>query len=385
MAGGFSFCGVDIDTIGLEYAPELEDTYVYRPAKPKIHDETFDGHNGGYYYGMSREPKEFVLRCFFEEKEIDRGLMAKVLSLFREGRSGKLVFDRRPWCWYYATVTECDPSGITNYLNGIIKISMKAYFPFARSELTYINRQNKDYNRAMANSGFFEAEHMIPPTELVVDEPITQKMDFLLSNPGDMPAPLGIEIAGDVGKGVIITNHSTGQAAKFVAMSQEEFDGETNYVYLDSLNGKVMTVKDGETQINFLYHDEGFIDLIPGFPIRRGIQAVSHDGEIIVYNKLYDRNRGDTREETNELLKGQYIWLNHGWHQILSVGQEYDKTDKKYYDGRYKNEHRLILEDELDNGNPEYTVICPMNRLTIEPVSTMSITRLNFKYYPTFS
>ena len=88
MTGGFSFCGTDIATIGLEYAPELENTYVYKPAKARIHEETFDGHNGGYYYGSSLEPKEFVLRCYFEEKEIDRGLMARVENLFREGRSG---------------------------------------------------------------------------------------------------------------------------------------------------------------------------------------------------------------------------------------------------------------------------------------------------------
>lgn len=386
MAGGFSFCGVDISTIGLEYAPELEDTYVYKAAKARIHEETFDGHDGGYFYGTSKEPKEFNLRCIFEEKQIDKGIIADVMALFKEGRSGKLIFDRRPWCYYYATVTELNLSEFTNYLNGIITITMKAYYPYARSEMFYAPRTHKDYYRISTNTAFMEHEKMIPPVSFCEDEPITETTELLLLNPGNEYASVGIEIAGDTGKGVTITNLTTNQTCGFVAMSEAEFDGEKNYIYLDGLNGKTISVKDGVKKNAFLYHDEGFIELYPAFPLRRNVNAAALNNEIIIFNKLYDRHSGETREETDELLRGQHIYLNGQWHEIKSVGQEYDPEDRQaYLDGRYKNEHRLIPVDTIEDCAPERTVICQLNHIIIKPVSTMKLTRLNFIYSPTFS
>lgn len=385
MTGGFSFCGVDIAEIGLEYAPELEDTYVYRAAKPKIHEETYDGHNGGYYYGMSREPKEFTLRCIFEEKEIDRGLMAKVQHLFREGKSGRLIFSRRPWCYYYVTVTELDTTGITNYLNGIIKIMMKAYYPFGRSELVAVNRQHEDYYRVMENTAFLESEEMIPPVTFC-QTPATEPFEFLLFNPGDEYAPVGIEIAGDVGKGVTITNETTNESCKFVAMSAAEFDGTNSYLYLDGMNGKCVKVNDGVSTMAFLYHDQGFISLEPAFPIRRNVRVTVDDGLVTTVNKLYDRNSGETREEAEAIFKGQYIWLQDKWRLITGIGKEYDPSDyKAYRAGQALNERHIILDDTPEERMSETTVICSMNKIKVEPVSTMNLTRLKFIYYPTFS
>lgn len=394
MKCGFSFCGIDITTIGLEYAPELEDTYVYRSSKPRIHEETYDGHDGGFFYGMSREPKEFVLRCYFEEKEIDQGIMAQIMSLFREGRSGKLIFSRRPWCWYYATVIELDTTGITNYLNGIIKITMRSYYPFARSEMLIVNRNHKDYYRLMTNSAFFEHKEMIPPTEFCTQEPMTSETEFLLANPGNEYAAVGIEIAGDVGDGVKIINHTTEETASFVAMSEAEFDGEENYIYLDGLNGKTVSIKGDQKTNGFLYHNEGFITLAPGFPCRRDIQAVISNHELVVFNKLYDRNRGETRELTEEQIKGQYIWLNGTWHEILGVGHEFEWDDEKDRNENFRekqklsfeNEHRLVVDDDLPLvSTPEDTMICQLNHIEVKPVSDMKLTRLKFIYYPTFS
>ena len=377
MAGGFSFCGTDIADIGLDYAPELEDTYVYRAAKPRIHEETFDGHDGGYYYGMSREPKEFVLRCYFEEKEIDRGILAKVTNLFREGRSGKLIFDRRPWCYYVATVTELDTTGITNYLNGVIKITMKAYYPYARSDIMAALPTHRDYYRIMANTAFFDDEDKIPQIAFCNKVAMTEATDLLLANPGTERAHVGIEIAGDVGEGVVITNHTTGQQCGFVAMSSEVFDGVNNFVYLDGISGKCIAVQNDVKKINFLYHDKGFITLEPAFPARRNLRVTVHNGEVHVVEKLYDRNKGETREQCEEELKGQYIYLNKRWHEITGIGEE---------DGdRKDNEHRILIADSISRNMSENTMISKMNKITVEPVSTMNLTRLKFIYKPTFS
>ena len=390
MAGGFSFCGTDIANIGLEYAPEMEDTYVYKTARPRIHEETFDGHDGGYYYGMSREPKEFILRCYFEEKEIDRGIMAQLYHLFREGKSGRLVFDRRPWCYYYATVTDLDISGLTNYLNGVVKITMKAYYPFARSDTMTASRKDKDFYRIMENTAFLESEEMVPPVQFCKDSPITSQTEFILFNPGSEYAPVGIEIAGDVGRGVVITNHTTNQVCKFVAITEEDFSGdELNFVYLDGLNGKSTAVKNGFSTLSFLYHDEGFIQLAPAFPARRNVYCSTPEdttSTIMVFNRLYDRHSGETREYAESLLKGQYIWMGGAWHEITGVGHNYENAD--IYDqknGRYKNEHELLIADTIEPELVETATIATMNKISIEPISTMKLTRLKFVYKPTFA
>lgn len=386
MNGGFSFCGVDIAKIGLEYAPEIEDTYVYKTSKARIHEETYDGHDGGYYYGSSREPKEFILRCIFEEEEIDRGLMAKVYHLFKEGKTGRLIFSRRPWCYYYATVTDLDTTGITNYLNGVIKITMKAYYPFARADTMVTAKNDDDYYRIRENTAFFENEAMVPPVEYCKTEPITKPTDIILANPGTELAHVGIEIAGDVGKGVIITNHTTNQTCKFVAMSESEFDGNLSFVYLDGMNGKCSAVKDGFSSLSFLYHDEGFIQLAPGFPMRRNVLASVSGNEVKIINNLYDRNSGDTRENAEAHLKGKFIWLSGAWHEITGVGKkDFESTYRTPTDERYQNQHLIYISDELEQTLTESTCICQLNKITIEPVSTMKLTRLKFVYKPTFS
>ena len=366
MAGGFTYRGIDIATIGLEYAPELEDTYVYKTAKPRIHEETFDGHDGGYYYGTSREPKEFVLRCFFEQRDIDRGIMARIYSLFREGSTGRLIFDRRPWCYYYATVTELDTTGLTNYNSGTIRIVMKAYYPYARADQMTVKPQDKDYYRILENTAFFENEEMVPPVMFCQDGPITETTEILLSNPGSEYAPVGIEIAGNVGRGVVITNETTNQVCKFVAMSEEEFDGEMNFVYLDGLNGKTMAVKDDFKTTAFLYHDEGFITLAPGFPANRKIFVTTYDGVPKVTGKIYDRFSTD-RKTAEDVYVGQHIWLG-GWHEITGVPDEQTfelKTHPEYFNGK--------------------TMITRLNKIKIEPVSEMKLARLKFVYKPTFA
>ena len=93
--GGFSFDGVDIKDIGLHYAPENANTYVYRPSAYELHEEAFAAHDGGYFYGTTVKPKDFVLRCYYEAKHIKDGIMRNTFDLFKRGRKGKLVFRER--------------------------------------------------------------------------------------------------------------------------------------------------------------------------------------------------------------------------------------------------------------------------------------------------
>lgn len=384
MKGGFSFCGVDIATIGLEYAPEIENTYIYHPSKSRIFDETFDSHAGGYYYGQTREPKEFSLRCIFEGKEIDRGIMGRIFHLFRPGNTGKLVFDRRPWCEYIATVIDIDDTQFTNYLNGIIVIEMKAYYPFSTYDTMWVPQNYEDFSRAMSNTALFEKEEMVPRMKYgSVSIPITETIKeapIILPNPGTELAPVGIEIAGDVGDGVTITNMSTGQTCRFVGLTASEFDGEKTWLYLDSLTGKTLKVKDGKTSLQFINHERGFLHLAPGYPCIRNMYIYTQEGTVYSKIKLYDHRVGETRADAEERYVGKYIWLDSKWCKIIGVG---NGTTPTMYNG--EDEYILRLNQFVSDGLRVRASIYQMNEISVEADTKISLTRLNFIYKPTFS
>lgn len=62
----------------------MKDTYVYAGTQTQVSQEVFEGHDGGYYYGMTKQPKEFMLRCIFQNKEITKGTIARIDGFFVE-------------------------------------------------------------------------------------------------------------------------------------------------------------------------------------------------------------------------------------------------------------------------------------------------------------
>lgn len=362
MKGGFTFCGVDITDIGLEYAPDLNQTYVYRPADVSIHEENFESNDGGYFYGANKKPKEFVLRCFFEEKAIDRGLMTYIYSLFKVGKTGKLVFKRKPWCYYYATVINSPAPDLRNYLNGLFTVTMKAYYPFARCDsmvshrvlpLSDITPADKSHFDVMQNTALFETDEMVPQT---LYENVSYMPPFILANPGTERAAVCVKIAGDVGDGLSIKNLTTGQTCFIRNITKEITTNQNRFLMVDALNGNTV-LTDGQTsKYAFIHHDKGFIELEPAYPCIRNIY-VQHTGNTVTsVKRIY------------EDVVGKYIYLNNGWHRITS--QQDTQT--------------FTINESITNGT-ETTTIMFMNEMRISPVSTIDLSTLEFVYKPTFS
>lgn len=365
MKGGFSFCGIDIADIGLEYAPENKDTYVYKPTEAEVHEEVFEGHHGGYVYGATKQPKEFILRCFYEQKHISKGVMAKAYNLFKVGKSGILVFKRRPWCYYYATVTAVDNSEMYNYLNGLFVVTMKAYYPFARSldfngktlfalPDNQFNGQFPDYPEIMKNSAILEHEYMLPAMSFEDSVPNS----IILYNPGTERASVGIVISGTAGdEGVSITNRTTGQSCRYIG-----FDTEDNEeIFTDGINGKTIITRDGNKSLAFLYHDYGFIELEPAFPIVRNL-FVTYSGTNVSSSNFFYHD-----EEERLWYTGKYIYLD-GWYKISEC------TDK----------HSLVLETAAGSGSCKTDVVL-MNEIILVPSQGTDIKKLSFIYKPTFA
>ena len=357
MAGGFSFCDTDISSLGLYYVPELEDTFVYKPAEAQSHIETFEGHDGGYFYGSWYSPKEFTLRCYFEDSKIDKGIMAEAYALFKVGRSGKLVFDRRPWCYYHATVSEPVDTDFTNYENGVITVHMKAMYPFARSDIVVNTRSDQYHDILMSNTAVFDKEIMNIQKEFtnITEE---SNVPYVLANPGQETAALGVAIAGDVGDGVIISNATTGQSMKFVAISKAVTSNKNRHVLVDPISGKTTLVGADINQIAFMYHEYGFLSVTSSYPATRDVYINYLGGNQIEVLNILSANH-----------VGKYIFIKDKWMKIVA------QPDR----------HTLQVSGTISSAGSERTMIIPMNEIYIKPVSTMDITSLKFIFKPTYA
>lgn len=359
MKGGFSFCGLDIYNLGLEYVPDNKDTYVFKSASSSIDEEVFNGHDGGYFYGSSLKPKEFSLKCYYEDKDVRHGLMSNIYNFFKPGKTGKLVFQKRPWCWYVATVTNVDTDSMLNYRNGFITIKLKAYYPYSRSDSNYFEEWDAERYELLRNTAFLTDESMVPQTKF--EDVFDNKTDFILLNGGNAKANVCVEIAGDVGEGVIIKNNTNGSEMKIVALNNLSLSGGS--LFIDSFTGKVFIKNDNETKDAFLYHEYGFIDLDPGFPINRDVTIEAESGSNIVSyvdNFIFD-------------VTDKYIYIADKWYKIKEF-----------------NDDTLTLVENVNTSFSGNTCIVSMNELSIYPVSekdegdNMSITKINFIYNPTF-
>ncbi len=355
MAGGFTFCDTDIGSLGLYYVPELADTFVYRPAETQSHIETFEGHNGGYFYGSWYSPKEFTLRCYFENYKIDKGIMAQIYALFRVGRSGKLIFDRRPWCYYYATVTDPTTEDFTNYENGVITVHMRAMYPYARSDIVKNNRAEKYHDQMMGNTAVFEKDDMLLPTTYT---DITSPCQLIIANQGTERAALGVAVAGNVGDGIIIANNTTGQSCKLVAIKKKDTTNVNKEVIVDPINGKTMLVGAGEKKLAFLYHEYGFLELETSFPAIRNL-----------YINCLGSTRINVANILNENMIGKYIFAAGSWRKITN------QPDR----------HTLIVNSAVPAGKTERTMVIRMNEISITPITTMDLSSLRFIYKPTYA
>ena len=177
--GGFSFCGVDCSEFGLSYAPDLKDTFVYGNADANIYEEQIPAKYGGVFYGTTPKPKEFVLRCYFEQGHLNHGIIDTILNFYYIGRTGRLVFSTRDWLWYSATVINVDTSP-TNYMNGIVTIRFRAYYPYARTDLRNIF-DDKDFD--MDDSYDYNCDASLLP---VLDEELSDTDSFISFIPSDM-------------------------------------------------------------------------------------------------------------------------------------------------------------------------------------------------------
>lgn len=354
MQGGFSFCGVDIAKFGLEYVPPLDQTYVFGSAPYEVHQEVFDAHHGGYFYGTTVQPKDFTLKCLYQDQHIAHGSLSAIENFFRRGKTGRLVFEQREWLWYTATVVNVDLSDLRNYRNGFVTITLRAYYPFARHDCISIGNDNMFDSYIASNSGLLtEIE-----TPAVRFESMTADTSLMLYNGGSERASVAIAIAGDAGEGVTITNQTTGQTAKFVAFKKTDTTDVQKYIVSDALNGKTVLTDGINSERCFLYHDYGFIELEPSYPIERDVYVCYYANK----NSIQILNA-----EIGDDVVGRHIYIDGKWVKILA-----------------KEDDTLTVDATFAEDGSCYTNIVTMNEIIVTLSGNAELTKLEFIYKPTF-
>lgn len=353
----FTFNGVSCEEFGLKYAPDIRDMYIWKPVKSNIHQQTFDGHHGGYYYGATKQPKDITLRVFFEESKITEGILNRVESFYRVGTTGRLVFGRRPWIYYNATLINYDDSQLTNTYNGVITIQFRCFYPFGRSDLVDLDPAYELYDDVVANSMYATN---ISSTCPKLHTNLSVNTNFLLYNPGNEMADVAIEIQGTAGSGVTITNEATGQTCKITGITQANTTNVGKKFVCDSLNGFSYLTDGVNTEMKPEWHDLGFIQLAPATVIADHISATGTPGR----NTL-SGNFPSTMDSRSLAI-------------VLD--------DQRIFTYGYINNNSIIVPAYTTNVQVTYTNIkvVQMNRILVRSASGTNITSLNFEYSPTF-
>ena len=391
LEGGFTFAGIDIADLGLEYAPELQNTYVYAPSSFEVSDETFPAHDGGYFYGTTVRPKDFTLRCIFEYQHLNSGKLTRIYDAFKRGTTGRLVFKKRPWCWYVATVVKEPQLQPTNYLNGLITFTVRAYYPFARSDQTAIldndpNEEDIKNNSAMLKGVEWDTSKDFGPMD-------TQK-EIYIYNPGTETAATSIEISGNVGSGITIYNETTKQRCDIVGFNSDDT------LSIDSLNGKVLTINGNNVNYGFLYHDNGFIDLASNYPIVREVHLTATNGsnQFIVEDEDVFLSKSLIGQHIGFYLNGSSAFLGQGVIGQMILNNV--ATDESFYiatvtnisdDGKTITTNvNIEMDDDPETVEPMETktvlaTITTFNKIVITPKDSMNLTNFVVKYKPTFA
>lgn len=385
---GFTFNGIDIADLGLEYVPDTGSTYVFAPGVYDISEEAFAAHDGGYYYGATIKPKDFNLRCIFENAHLNSGKLTRIMNVFKRGATGRLVFHNRPWCWYVATVVKAPQLQITNYMNGIITLSLRAYYPFARSDQTGIGNDDPNEQDLINNSAMIKGAEWDTSKDFGA---MSNQTTIYVYNPGTETSATSITIEGNVGSGITIFNATTNQTCEVVGLSAD--DGQLT---IDSLSGKILLTKNNNTTYGFLYHDNGFIDIASNYPILRDlvIDGVNgsktftiSDEDKTVSQSMVGQRIGLYSERTtgflgfgvlgemilNNATSGSQFWIQ----EIVSVsedGKTFTTKDNLDIDG-YKTNEPFHFR----------ATITSFNEIVITPKDTMDLTHFIVNYKPTFN
>ena len=197
-------------------------------------------------------------------------------------------------------------------------------------------------------------------TDMTPNTVITGGLDatksFFLYNHGDELADVSIRIAGDVGTGVYIHNSNTQQTSVIIGLTKDVSGNAGMWLEINSATGNVYLTNGTAYSSGFIYHDRGFIQLEGSAPISRDI-PITYEGNLVSSNGAF-----------RSYMEGQYIYIDGHWRKINA----------------FLSHDQILIGYVYGEFGSSISTIAIMNYITVTPLTTMDLTRLEFVYYPTF-
>lgn len=366
--------GIPLSAYGFYYVPDNKEWHRWQ-SEFKVSEKIVDSQDGGSRYGVSIQPKDFNIRCYFEdipEHQLDAGLL-----LLHNKEAGQIRFGERDITY---TVSAYKPADVTKYtshsglVSGLVTFYMRAYYPFGLMPSRYWDADEVYENPFIVAHTTILPEIELPPNPLNVRDilelpdltPMTAQWTHYELNGGNAKADTIIRIAGDVGSGITIYNKTTKQTCRVVGLTETEtndkgpltLDSRTGEVYLSWLDS------DAIKWPGYRYHDRGFIQLAPSMPAFRDIKLEVLFSDIGMY-------QGNIAPRYPEVRTISY--LDNGTRKWATC----DGTTLKPL--RTDGSDTLTIPDGIIAVTPVV-----LNELVITPDDTMSIKWFSVDYHHTF-
>lgn len=342
------------DDMKVRYAPGAAERGGYF-AKLSVDSNEYNSRSGGKYYGTRKKPLEFSLPCFYEE--ISRAEKEKILRWLAPGKKGKLVLDDRPYCYYDVVVgaemnIEEYPATTQNgtRYSGIFNVTMVAYDPFAKLFDKTIEFGD--------TTGAYEETGLIPE-EMMPATPTPESEWFLAYNPGTEKCAATVRIAGNTGEdgSVALYNEATGQTCTVKYLTDELTTDAGMWVEVDGETMETRWRGAATSEIDYRYHDDGYLSLVSGMPAVKDIVVsyVQGDGAVNSIDGSFEDG-----------MEGQYIFLNGDWRLITLI----------------RNPFEAEVAWTADATANENTVVATMNRITVKKTGGATLSKLEIDYQP---
>lgn len=346
---GFSFNGIHCDDMECELMNNDECMHAISDVFT-MDTETVNGYDGEYYAGETVRGRDFNIEIFIEDAGDD--VLMNIGNWLGRGKSGRLVFDHRPYKYYIVRIAgDLKKQLYTGYnsqknmftYSGTITVPMKALRPRAYM-LEEVRSKYPNVGNMIAtldNGSGIVSENMRPVNQG------TTSVNIL--NAGNAEAYPEIWISGKFPSGTSITNTTTGQSMTICD------DGKATRLYcIDSMLGRTtlwsgaVHPRDEETHASNLKNgtyeyadnvkDGKFITLKSCFPRWRDM-----DYEVLSKNSI----KLGTKITGHE--KNTYIYIN-GWYKITGV-----------------NGDTISIDGSVTTGRRGKAMIAVLNNITVTP------------------
>lgn len=249
----FMYNGVNSESFHVEYVPDASDLW-FAGTDWTVYDTDVAWHPGGYYYGNNPKPREFKLKCFFEEITLKE--REDIRKWLHRDTCGQLKLMDYPFVYWNVRPTKLITGEIyldSGRYSGLFDLTMTAYEPFG-----YLTRKS---NEPTDDDNANDYCDLIATSEMPA-APTKAGRTFNIYNPGREACGLRIMVSGTVSNPLEFLNTTNKTRCILTSLPASNLTLD-----IDSDTGMVRTYASGQeanAEWGFGYHDRGFIRLEPG-------------------------------------------------------------------------------------------------------------------------